>query len=275
MNHADLHEPGAACVTCPSRFSQLRKLGLRITDSDHVIALAGNPNTGKTTVFNALTGLRMHTGNWPGKTISRAEGGFSYDGKRYKLVDLPGTYSLLSASPDEEVARTFLLFGQPDVTVIVADATCMERNLNLILQVLQITRRAVVCLNLMDEARAHAIEIDVRNLARDLGVPVVPCAARSGTGIPELIREITTMAARTDALAPRRLPLEVPGLRLALDRVEADLQDAFPHLPQPRWVALRLLEGDRDIMDAVLSGDIGALADPLALPRETIPRSLS
>jgi ferrous iron transport protein B len=264
MNHPDLHEPGAACVACPSRYSQLRKLGLRVEDSDHVIALAGNPNTGKTTVFNALTGLRMHTGNWPGKTISRAEGGFSYDGKRFKLVDLPGTYSLLSASPDEEVARTFLLFGQPDVTVIVADATCMDRNLNLILQVLQITRRAVLCLNLMDEARAHGIEIDVRNLARDLGVPVVPCAARAGDGIPELIREIAAMAARTDAPAPRRLPLEVPGLRLAMDRVEAGLQAAFPRLPQPRWVALRLLEGDREIMDAVLSGEIGALAEPVS-----------
>jgi ferrous iron transport protein B len=264
MNEPLPHDPGAACVTCPSRFSQLRKLGVRVEDSDSVVALAGNPNTGKTTVFNALTGLRMHTGNWPGKTISRAEGGFSYDGRRYKLVDLPGTYSLLSASPDEEVARTFLLFGQPDVTVIVADATCMDRNLNLVLQVLQITRRAVLCLNLMDEAKAHGIQIDVRNLARDLGVPVVPCAARSGTGIPELIREIAAMAVRTDAPAPRRLPLEVPGLRLALDQVEADLQQVFPLLPQPRWVALRLLEGDREIMDAVLSGDIGALAEPVS-----------
>ena len=261
MNPSELHDPGAGCAVCPSRFSQLRKLGLRVEASDHVIALAGNPNTGKTTVFNALTGLRMHTGNWPGKTISRAEGGFSYQGKRYKMVDLPGTYSLLSASPDEEVARTFLLFGQPDVTVIVADSTCMDRNLNLILQVLQITRRAVLCLNLMDEAKAHEVAIDVRNLARDLGVPVVPCAARSGEGIPELIREIATMADRTDSPAPRRLPLEVPGLGLALDRVEAGLHEVFPHLPQPRWVALRLLEGDREIMDAVLSGDIGALAE--------------
>jgi len=257
-------------MTCPSRFSQLRKLGLRVEDSDFVIALAGNPNTGKTTVFNALTGLRMHTGNWPGKTISRAEGGFSYDGKRFKLVDLPGTYSLLSASPDEEVARTFLLFGQPDVTVIVADATCMERNLNLILQVLQITRRAVLCLNLMDEARAHGIEVDVRNLARDLGVPVIPCAARSGEGIPELIREIATMAASPVTPPPRRLPLEVPGLRLALDRMEDELHQAFPNLPQPRWVALRLLEGDREIMDAVRSGEIGALAEPVST---TLPQS--
>jgi ferrous iron transport protein B len=263
MNSQESHEPGEACLSCPSRFSQLRKLGLRVEESDYVIALAGNPNTGKTTVFNALTGLRMHTGNWPGKTISRAEGGFSYEGKRFKLVDLPGTYSLLSASPDEEVARTFLLFGQPDVTVIVAEATCMERNLNLVLQVLQITRRAVLCLNLMDEARAHGIEIDVRNLARDLGIPVIPCAARSGEGIPELIREIAIVAARADAPPPRRLPLEIPGLRLALDRVEADLQETFPRLPQPRWVALRLLEGDREIMQAVRSGEIGALAEPV------------
>lgn len=268
MNSADAHSPGEACTSCPSRYSQLRKLGLRIEDSDHVIALAGNPNTGKTTVFNALTGLRMHTGNWPGKTISRAEGAFLYENQRYKLVDLPGTYSLLSASPDEEVARTFLLFGQPDVTVIVADATCMERNLNLILQVLQITGRAVLCLNLMDEAKAHGIEIDTRNLARDLGIPVVPCSARSGDGIPELIREISLMAQRSDHLPPRRLPLDIPGLRLALDQVETDLREAFPALPQPRWVALRLLEGDREIIKAVRNGDIGALAEPIAIHRQ-------
>ena len=263
MNTPDSHEAGEACLACPSRFSQLRKLGLRVGESDFVIALAGNPNTGKTTVFNALTGLRMHTGNWPGKTISRAEGGFSYEGKNFKLVDLPGTYSLLSASPDEEVARTFLLFGQPDVTVIVVDATCMERNLNLVLQVLQITRRAVLCLNLMDEAHTNGIEIDARNLARDLGIPVVPCAARSGKGIPELIRETAIMAARTDAPPPRRLPLEIPGLRPALDLVEAELHEVFPNLPQPRWVALRLLEGDREIMEAVHSGEIGTLAEPV------------
>jgi ferrous iron transport protein B len=259
----ETHHPGESCLRCPSRHSQLRKLGFKIDESDYVIALAGNPNTGKTTVFNALTGLRMHTGNWPGKTISRAEGGFSYEEKRYKMVDLPGTYSLLSASPDEEVARTFLLFGQPDVTVMVADATCMERNLNLVLQILQITRRAVLCLNLMDEARANGIAIDVRNLSRDLGVPVVPCAARSGEGVPELIREISLMAARSDKMPPRRLPLDVPGLRTALDRVEADLLQAFPNLPQARWVALRLLEGDRDIMAAVRSGEIGSLAEPV------------
>lgn len=266
MSSENIHLPGEACITCPSRFSQLQKLGLRVGESDFVVALAGNPNTGKTTVFNALTGLRMHTGNWPGKTITRAEGGFSYENKRYKLVDLPGTYSLLSASPDEEVARSFLLFGQPDVTVIVADATCMERNLNLVLQVLQITRRAVLCLNLMDEAKAHGITIDERNLARDLGIPVVPCSARSGVGIPELLKEISLTASRADHPAPRRLPLDVPGLRSALDRIEAELKEAFPHLPQPRWVALRLLEGDREIMEAVRNGGIGSLRESVTEP---------
>lgn len=256
MSSPDIHEPGAACVTCPSRFNQLRKLGLDVTGHDHVIALAGNPNTGKTTVFNALTGLRMHTGNWPGKTIARAEGGYSYDGGRYKIVDLPGTYSLLSASPDEEVARTLLVFGQPDVTVLVVDAACLERNLNLVLQVLQITRRAVLCLNLMDEARANGVSVDTRNLARDLGIPVVPCAARSGEGIPELLREIAHVAKRGDTPDPRRLPLDVPGLRVTLGRMEDSVRDVFPGLPQPRWIALRLLEGDREIRAAIANGEI-------------------
>ncbi|MBM3863103.1 MAG: ferrous iron transport protein B [Verrucomicrobia bacterium] len=261
MNRQAPHTPGEACVTCPSRLGTLRRLGLQIGESDHVVALAGNPNTGKTTVFNALTGLRMHTGNWPGKTISRAEGGFTYDDKRYRIVDLPGTYSLLSASPDEEVARSFLLFGRPDVTVIVIDATCIERNLNLALQILQITRRAVVCLNLMDEARAHGMSVDVRQLARDLGVPVVPCAARSGEGIPELLAELSRVATSAGQPAPRKLPLEIAGLRQALDEVESRLADVFPQLAQPRWVALRLLEGDREIIDAVRDGAIGSAGD--------------
>src|SRR5210317_196542 len=167
----------SACETCAHFNAEgLKKLGIKTDNFDFVVALAGNPNTGKSTVFNALTGLRQHTGNWPGKTVSRAEGGFSTGGQRYKLVDLPGTYSLLSASLDEQIARDFVLFGKPDVTVIVVDATRLERNLNLVLQVLEITDRAVVCLNLMDEARRKGLQIDDRRLARDLGVPVVATA---------------------------------------------------------------------------------------------------
>ncbi|MEK6574804.1 MAG: FeoB small GTPase domain-containing protein, partial [Chloroflexota bacterium] len=113
-------------------------MGIKLDKFDRVVALAGNPNTGKSTVFNALTGLKQHTGNWPGKTVARAEGGYEFARVRYKLVDLPGTYSLLSASQDEQIARDFILFGQPDCTIVVTDATCLERNLNLVLQVLEI-----------------------------------------------------------------------------------------------------------------------------------------
>ncbi len=179
----------AGCTTCPvHNAANLRKLGIDMTGTDFVVALAGNPNVGKSTVFNALTGLRQHTGNWPGKTVTRAEGGFEYGGHRYKIVDLPGTYSLLATSLDEEVARDFILFGQPDVTLVVVDATRLERNLNLVLQVLEITDRVVVCLNLMDEARRHGLQVDERRLARDLGVPVVPTEARRGKVWPSFCR---------------------------------------------------------------------------------------
>ncbi len=162
---------GHDCEACPVA-AELAPMGVQVGGVDRVVALAGNPNTGKSTLFNALTGLRQHTGNWPGKTVTRAEGGFEFDNVRYKLVDLPGTYSLLSASQDEEVARDFMLFGQPDARSSWSDATALERNLNLALQVLEITDRVVVAVNLMDEARRKGIDVDTRSLARDLGVPV-------------------------------------------------------------------------------------------------------
>jgi ferrous iron transport protein B len=163
------------CAGCSAhREQRLVQLGIQLDRWDHLVALAGNPNTGKSTVFNALTGLRQHTGNWPGKTVARAEGGLTLEGTRVKLVDLPGTYSLQAGSADEEVARDFVLFGQPDVTVVVIDATRLERNLNLVLQIREITDRVVVCLNLMDEARRHGVGFDVPRLERELGVPVVP-----------------------------------------------------------------------------------------------------
>jgi Fe2+ transport system protein B len=200
------HPSPEACAACPAHhLTNLKKLGVDMAGHDYVVALAGNPNTGKSTVFNALTGLRQHTGNWPGKTVTRAEGAFATGGHRYKLVDLPGTYSLLSASLDEEVARDFILFGQPDVTVIVVDATTLERNLNLVLQVLEITNRAVVCLNLMDEARRRGLDVDPRRLARDLGVRVVATAARQGEGLPELMQAIAEVANGAAAGTPHRV----------------------------------------------------------------------
>ncbi len=251
---------GHSCETCPAHnVSNLIKLGINMDDWDFVVALAGNPNTGKSTIFNALTGLRQHTGNWPGKTVSRAEGGFSYGEHQYKIVDLPGTYSLLSTSLDEEVARNFILFGQPDVTVIVADATRLERNMNLVLQILEITDRAVVALNLVDEARRHHIRVDERSLARDLGVPVIPTVARSKEGMPDLLRAISEVATGQFVCQPHRIKNEPPHLKKAIAELSVQIEQAFPGLPNVRWVALRLLDGDQRIIEAVERGELGDL----------------
>jgi len=250
----------SACESCSVyRAANLKQLGVAMDSWDHVVALAGNPNTGKSTVFNALTGLRQHTGNWPGKTVSRAEGGYAYADKRFKLVDLPGTYSLLSTSLDEQIARDFILFGQPDVALVVADATRLERNLNLVLQVLEITDRAVVCLNLMDEAKRHGITLDERQLARDLGVPVVPTSARYGRGMPELLQAISDVATGKLVCRPHRLETEPAAVTPALADLVGRLKAAFPDLPNPRWVALRLLGGDDSIVQALRGGQLGTL----------------
>jgi len=251
------------CATCPAHnLANLKKLGVDMSEWDYVVALAGNPNTGKSTVFNALTGLRQHTGNWPGKTVARAEGGFDYADDRYKLVDLPGTYSLLSTSMDEEIARDFILFGQPDVTVVVVDATRLERNLNLVLQVLEITDRTVLCLNLMDEVRRHKLQIDERRLARDLGIPVVPTAARSGEGLPLLLQTIHEVATGKTVCRPRRIQNEPRTLKTALAKLTTEIKAIYPSLPNARWVALRLLDGDPRIIEAVRNGELGNLSSP-------------
>jgi len=256
------HQP-ADCATCPAHsLPNLVKLGVDMENWDYVVALAGNPNTGKSTVFNALTGLRQHTGNWPGKTVARAEGGFSIGEERYKLVDLPGTYSLLSTSVDEEIARDFILFGKPDVTVIVVDATRLERNLNLVLQVLEITDRAVVCLNLMDEAKRKGLEIDDRRLARDLGVPVVPTSARYGEGLDELNRVIAEVASGRLVGKPRRVGSQTSSLKRAVRQLTAEVERVYPGLPNAQWVALRLLDGDERIAEAFRTGELGDLQEP-------------
>lgn len=248
------------CETCPvHNLGNLKRLGINMEQFDYAVALAGNPNTGKSTVFNNLTGLRQHTGNWPGKTVTRAEGGFSYNDKKYKLIDLPGTYSLLSTSVDEEIARDFILFGQPDVTVIVVDATRLERNLNLVLQVLEITDRAVVCLNLIDEAKRNNLTIDERTLARELGVPVVPTAARQGEGIQELVRNISEVASGNIRCKPHRITSSSREVKNAVEKLSENIAEEFPGLPNTRWVALRLLEGDQKIVDALRTGEINSL----------------
>ncbi len=269
MNHKKIE---SGCDHCPVHHkANLIRMGIKMDNFDFVTALAGNPNTGKSTVFNALTGLRQHTGNWPGKTVTRAEGGFIYNDLRFKLVDLPGTYSLLSTSTDEEVARDFLLFGQPDVTVIVADATRLERNLNLTLQVLEITDRAVLCLNLIDEAERHGLSIDDRLLSKELGIPVVKTAARQSQGIPELLRMIEEVATGKFVCKPHRIQSEPRPLKKALNTLSQKLKEYFPGLPNTRWVAMRLLEGDQRILEALQTGELGDLSR-ISLQDEAAPR---
>ncbi len=248
------------CANCPVHNRQnLVKLGIDMDQYDYVVALAGNPNTGKSTIFNNLTGLRQHTGNWPGKTVTRAEGGFEFSNGKFKIVDLPGTYSLLSTSTDEEVARNFILFGQPDVTVVVADATRLERNLNLVLQILEITDRAVLCLNLMDEAKRYNLEIDVRSLSRELGIPVIAAEARQRKGMQELLNAIDEVATGKFICRPKRLNNLSKEFAKPIATLTKKLSDEYPGLPNPRWVAMRLLEGDQNMIDAILTGELNTI----------------
>jgi len=245
------------CANCPIHHTgNLIKLGIEMGNFDYVVALAGNPNTGKSTIFNSLTGLKQHTGNWPGKTVARAEGGYSYQNELYKTVDLPGTYSLLSTSADEEIARNFILFGQPDVTVIVVDATRLERNLNLVLQILEITERVVIAVNLMDEAKRHNIEISMRGLSKKLGVPVVPTSARSGEGITELIQKVAEVAKGSYVCHPFRQVQYDKKVEEAIHLLQKKIENRFKGISNARWVAMRLLEGDNSIIEAIQNDEL-------------------
>ena len=172
------------------------------------VALAGNPNVGKSTLFNALTGLRQHTGNWSGKTVAVAQGRYTYQGAEYQLVDLPGTYSLAAHSPEEAVARDYIRSGQADGVVVVCDATCLERNLILVLQVLELTGNVLVCVNLMDEAERLGVEVDLPGLSRRLGVPVVGTAGGRQDGLEELKAAIARLVESEPPAAPARAPQE-------------------------------------------------------------------
>ena len=262
-----------ACETCPVH-AEMAQLGAAIGGFDRVIALAGNPNTGKSTLFNALTGLRQHTGNWPGKTVTRAEGGFQFAGKRYKLVDLPGTYSLLSASDDEEVARNFLLFGRPDCTVVVVDASALERNLYLVLQVLEITDRVVVAVNLIDEAKRRGIAVDARSLARDLGVPAVPIVARTSDNVMALLQEVANVASGETVTAPLRSKGTAEFERAVMKLVPM-IEAAAPGVPNARWIAIRLLDGDASVEEALATGKLADLVARQQVPDARFSRKIA
>jgi small GTP-binding protein len=248
------------CVDCPANLvSDLKRFGDDAKDADFIVALAGNPNVGKSTIFNNLTGLHQHTGNWPGKTVTRAEGAFGYKDKKFKVIDLPGTYSLLSTSTDEEVARDFILFGKPDVTLVVVDSTKLERNLNLVLQILEITDKVVVALNLVDELKRKNIKLDSRRLSADLGIPAVPLVARTREGMKELIDYVWQVASGEYVCKPKRIKKFNSKVEHYINELTKDVKKTFPNLPNARWIAMRLLEGDQQIIDAIKNGELGRL----------------
>ncbi|KUF39314.1 ferrous iron transporter B [Myroides marinus] len=252
----------SACEICDLNASaELKKLGDISGKFDYTIALAGNPNTGKSTIFNALTGLKQHTGNWPGKTVTRAEGSFQFKDSKYKIIDLPGTYSLMSTSEDEEVARDFILFGRPDVTVVVVDSGRLERHLSLVVQIQEITNKVVVCLNLMDEAKRHGVEIDVRGLSRDLGVPVIPTSARNKEGISDLLVAIDQVA--TGKYIPEHKTISgISGeSREAVQMVADKLLNIDAELPSPSWLAMRLIQQDTNIQTALVNQTLSTKVD--------------
>lgn len=211
------------------------------------VALAGNPNTGKSTLFNTLTGLKQHTGNWPGKTVVHAEGSFEHNGEQYVLVDLPGTYSLFSNSADEEVARDYIIFDQPDATIVVLDATSLERNLNLALQVLEMTNKVIICINLIDEAEKKGIRIDDKKLARELGVPVVKISARNKKGIDQLLDTLNQLVHGQIVTTPYRMTYS-KEIEEAILKVESKIKGYFDDKYPSRWIALRLLDGDEELI---------------------------
>ncbi|WP_371366499.1 Fe(2+) transporter FeoB [Sporomusa rhizae] len=224
--------------------------GITPEPGQYIIALAGNPNVGKSTVFNALTGLRQHTGNWPGKTVDNAQGTFTYRQKPFLLVDLPGTYSILAHTVEEQVARDFICFGEPNATLVVLDATCLERNLNLALQVMEITPNVVVCVNLIDEARKKNITIDFPALENELGVPVVATAARKGEGL-NILRETLYQVSTGERKSHPRQLVYSPEVEDAVQQLLPNVQRLVDHKLNPRWVALRLLDGDKSFIESI------------------------
>ena len=246
--------------------------------NDKIIALAGNPNVGKSTVFNALTGLNQHTGNWPGKTVANAQGYCKSDKHSFVLVDIPGTYSLMAHSAEEEVARNFICFGAPDAVAVVCDATCLERNMNLVLQTLEISSNVIVCVNLMDEAKRKKINIDLKKLEERLGVPVIGVTARKKKSLKRLLDALDAACDKKNENSPYKV-IYSPEIEKAITLVEPEAKRLSKGKINSRWLSLKLLDGDSSLL-CEICGCLGddflknpALFASLNRARETLQKS--
>lgn len=222
----------------------------KANESDKVIALGGNPNVGKSTVFNSLTGLKQHTGNWPGKTVANAQGQYNHKDNSFVMIDLPGTYSLMANSTEEEIARNFICFSKPDATVIVADATCLERNLNLVLQTIEITDKAVLCINLIDEAKRKKITIDTEKLSALLKIPVIATVARSKKGLDKLMDTVYDISNDIASNQPYKIVYDEKTEKV-IDCILPFIKELTKGDLNERWVALKIIENDTSLINSL------------------------
>ena len=224
---------------------------METSKSSYTIALAGNPNVGKSTIFNSITGMHQHTGNWPGKTVANATGKNNYKGTELLWVDIPGTYSIMSHSEEEEIARYYICFGNPDATVVVVDATCLERNLNLVFQIMEITDNVVVCVNLLDEAKRKKIKIDLKELSNQLGVPVVGTTARKKRTLNHLLETVYKVCHHDIIPKPNKIEYEA-NIEEKIQELEKVLKKEIKIKEKLyRWVSLKIIDGEKSILQSI------------------------